>query len=1069
MNIFRKNNGAVSVFLVIILVPCMLAASIFVDLGRVSLSKTMANSSADLALNTLMTNYDADLKEWYGMVVSCQSIDKFYEISAQYFLRTLSSQGLSDDEIVLLSDYYANVTNDDTIYDLLDVEIVSEPVVSAVSGADMTNSAMIKDQIVEFMKYRAPITIAEEFIDKLRGDTGISNVLDSDDNKELTGAKKDFYNTEGELVETSFYTYDYLYNRYTVKNVTNEKLQGILDNLSQYRELYREIHKIMVSNLYNTEGLTVFKRPTADINGYQYSKADSTIYSRKADEDGTTHYYIDGNDLDKLYKELETAITEFNRAKNNVISSGETVAYGTDTNDIQYWKRLNEAINSSRGTNYINELKNAGNRLLDAYGKMKAAVECDEGSGFPAVYYKDEITEIKYTYNDYCSKYENDLKPQVENIHMRYLSAGIADDSDGYLRLIGRLERISSANVNNINWQLVTISTGETIEAALSRMAADMSAGRNELSGYIDDLNIVINGNSDKNIASLDSLKALADSYHTDFNQWENIAYGKTTDMAEEDRTEIQDKKSKEFADKITGESVSEMKNRLNNIKSQLQSVIDAIDSLQYGGEHVYNIKDYNTFKGKASGTVNSESIGLTNGEITLYAGSTLKQLFTPYSDSKTAVASLNSADIYNALLNPDSGNVAVPELYKYLRVQFKNADKSQVESYEDESEDAINEAESLKEAAKNKQANTNAEEITREFSPENTEFEMLESAYRGLTDLIGNIMGGNIEGIRDKLYIGTYMTNMFSYATYENEGLYSLVPEEKKAALKKSTYEKEYQNVMGNAKTENTWLSEKVTDSYNKSLTNKMINSTNNAAYGCEIEYILYGKSNQENVKAAYGDIYTIRFVLNEISAFQHFWKTSTNTGFAINAVADSIASITYGIIPQPVTKIVLITLLSLFETNNDINRLEAGFPVELYKADESDWQYSLEKNSGSDGSVSSIMTKLKGIGDFTNSNKGLQYSDYLTIFIYLGLSDDNMCEPMCLRMAEVIQKNMQKVTGDSDYKLSKAKLYFELNATVRVRPLMVNLPYFSGQYGNNMETATDWCTYNINIIRGY
>ena len=66
------------------------------------MSKSMAASASDLALNSLLTNYDADLKEWYGIVASCQNVDEFYQASAQLFLRTLSSQGLSDDEIVLL-------------------------------------------------------------------------------------------------------------------------------------------------------------------------------------------------------------------------------------------------------------------------------------------------------------------------------------------------------------------------------------------------------------------------------------------------------------------------------------------------------------------------------------------------------------------------------------------------------------------------------------------------------------------------------------------------------------------------------------------------------------------------------------------------------------------------------------------------------------------------------------------------------------------------------------------------------------------------------------------------------
>ena len=37
INFYQKNKGAVSVFLVIILVPVLLISSLFVDLGRVQL------------------------------------------------------------------------------------------------------------------------------------------------------------------------------------------------------------------------------------------------------------------------------------------------------------------------------------------------------------------------------------------------------------------------------------------------------------------------------------------------------------------------------------------------------------------------------------------------------------------------------------------------------------------------------------------------------------------------------------------------------------------------------------------------------------------------------------------------------------------------------------------------------------------------------------------------------------------------------------------------------------------------------------------------------------------------
>lgn len=205
----KRTRGAVSVFLVIILVPCILVSSIFVDISRVFLSKNVAVSSADLALNSLMTNYDYDLSDWYGMAASCQDIEEFYKGSAEYFLRMLSSQGISDEEIVLISDYYKNATNDDTIYDLLEMEGLTEEgdIIQAVSGADMTNATIIKNQVVEFMKYRAPIELTTEIIKRLQDDKSTGEAVEAEENKPLVDDKTEYYEAEGELLTAAFNSY----------------------------------------------------------------------------------------------------------------------------------------------------------------------------------------------------------------------------------------------------------------------------------------------------------------------------------------------------------------------------------------------------------------------------------------------------------------------------------------------------------------------------------------------------------------------------------------------------------------------------------------------------------------------------------------------------------------------------------------------------------------------------------------------------------------------------------------------------------------------------------------------
>ena len=106
------QKGAVSVFLVIILIPCIVISGIFVDLSRVKLSQGVATSSADLALNSLMANYDKDLSEFYGLMGSCQNIEDFYEESAQFFLQALYSQGLSADDAESLMAYVSTLLHD---------------------------------------------------------------------------------------------------------------------------------------------------------------------------------------------------------------------------------------------------------------------------------------------------------------------------------------------------------------------------------------------------------------------------------------------------------------------------------------------------------------------------------------------------------------------------------------------------------------------------------------------------------------------------------------------------------------------------------------------------------------------------------------------------------------------------------------------------------------------------------------------------------------------------------------------------------------------------------------------
>lgn len=159
---------------------------------------------------------------------------------------------------------------------------------------------------------------------------------------------------------------------------------------------------------------------------------------------------------------------------------------------------------------------------------------------------------------------------------------------------------------------------------------------------------------------------------------------------------------------------------------------------------------------------------------------------------------------------------------------------------------------------------------------------------------------------LRDDLYTLDYIMNMFSYDTFEKEGKYHLCG----GGVNLSNYESNY-NTQSEA-----WNNEAVTFSENKTLTNKMINSSNNYSYGNEVEYIIYGNSNK---KSAYGTIFAIRYALNLPSEFQENWNDGTLSGMAI-----AIESASSGIIPAPLFKLVVVLGLTAAETASDMQYLK-------------------------------------------------------------------------------------------------------------------------------------------------
>ena len=74
-----KCRGSVSVFLILVLLPMLTVAGIFVDISRVRMGKAVVETASDLALNAALSQYDNMVKDLYFSVIGEKKNPYSYE------------------------------------------------------------------------------------------------------------------------------------------------------------------------------------------------------------------------------------------------------------------------------------------------------------------------------------------------------------------------------------------------------------------------------------------------------------------------------------------------------------------------------------------------------------------------------------------------------------------------------------------------------------------------------------------------------------------------------------------------------------------------------------------------------------------------------------------------------------------------------------------------------------------------------------------------------------------------------------------------------------------------------
>lgn len=279
MKIFYKNNGAVTIFLILILVPVLALSGIFVEISRVELAKPLITSSADLALNTALTNYDSKLKDYYGLMGSAQKTSDTLDVAQEYFKNCINSQIVDEDYLDQCWEKVSTVVNNgakligrdsiitteaETISNLLLLEI-PELTVKGVDNANLSNPVFLKSQIVEFMKYRAPVEIVTGLFEELKGQADYLKNLKKDE--ELQKKEQATYEAENELLQRLYDIYCKV-QEYNGLGINAAYLNEISKTMNSLEEQYKTFHNHAVKRYINTKSENDF---------YEKSKASFTL------------------------------------------------------------------------------------------------------------------------------------------------------------------------------------------------------------------------------------------------------------------------------------------------------------------------------------------------------------------------------------------------------------------------------------------------------------------------------------------------------------------------------------------------------------------------------------------------------------------------------------------------------------------------------------------------------------------------------------------------------------------------------------------------------------------------
>ena len=942
MKIFYNKHGSLTVFMSLILTIVMIFTTVLIDGGRIILARNIVSGAGDMALNAGLTYYNSVLQDTYGLFAISKNMTELHDNLEVYFEATLKSSGLHDQGLVKeLVDIALSGSGSDEISDIMKMKLADGGFeVSQAAGANLSNANILRAQVLDYMKYRAPAVIGYGFLEKM-------NILKSlPAQQKALEDKKDYEKKLKEIQDLCLRIY--------------KKSRDYEDYLKDPNGYFKTPQEIKHDIYY--WGDENFKYSTQDAVAYvqveklpELGSEEVWTYNNHDPSGADLEYYVNNFENIIIKTRSDFAGMEYYKSKDIPISNSETKAFlesSRFTRYIIYYNRYKEdvaefhKVNASYETSELDHKKRikdlnddkdklskddeAGRDKIDEeiakeearWGKLENWYNKDFLGSEPLDNYSEDLLvkkpygpsyDLNLLRDRYLSNIKQDIKllatPQMRTARDYYL--WFDELNKKAVDIKSELVKLKSASeqLQNIadNWN---VDIGNMAESGVKNDMHQDYATKTKavIEGYVDEMIKIFQRSIDyssKVTANLKEFKYAGITPATDAgsdDQWVDGIISYVSNLTNQDSLKWNEEViSKQEALHTLGAYIpTEDSNLLflnfeNNIPEKIKRVVETKENAK-GYKLVDSEFDYKDPKLR-----NFLGVECYEGDSKYY----VDPLFAFLERNSSATKPEGDADAKKKRKEMINGthvdNKPEPVEISDVNISDVMASNAQAAQIMDGAT-----VEDLQSSDENNLADN-----------------ALEASGKAISgfDRIGEILTGG----RDKLYLMAYTTTMFSCYTTNREA--------------------------GGNKAE-------------KTLSGVPFSEKNNEAYRAEQEYILLGdpklKNNVEGVKTR---IFGVRFLLNAIYAYtsDSALKTEALT------MAMTIAGATGFLVP--IVQNVLLLAAALTESVFDVNDLVDGKSVPLYKNPKA-WRTRFER-IGQAVAESAASTLYKKMNEYTDETK--------------------------------------------------------------------------------------------------